>query len=183
MRPAMLVSRVCLAGLAAGCGGSGLTLPGTNEPAQLAIVGGDGQQGSPGETLADPLVVLLQDIAGRPVAGAPVSFQFTDDLPSASLTPDTATTDPAGRAAARVRLGRRTGVQAIDATVPSGGEDLRVRFEVTAVAPAPPPPPQDPGGGTGGGGGAGPGGSGSGDGAGGNGHGDHGGGHGKGHHD
>jgi len=171
MHPAMLVLRVCLAGLAAGCGGSGLTLPGTSEPAQLAIVGGDGQQGLPGETLADPLVVSLQDIAGRPVAGAPVRFQFTDDLPSASLTPDTATTDSTGRAAARVRLGRRTGVQAVDATVAAAGEDLRVRFEVTAVAPSS-PPPQDPGGGAGGGGGGG----GSGDSG-------HGGGDGKGHHD
>jgi hypothetical protein len=176
MRPAPFVARVCLAGFAAGCGGSGLTLPGSNEPAQLTIVGGDGQQGSPGEPLAEPLVVSLQDIEGRPVAGAPVRFQFTDDLPSASLTPDTGTTDSVGRAAARVRLGQRTGVQAIDATVAAPGEDLRVRFEVTAVAPSA-PPPKDPGGGTGGSGGGGGGGeSGSGDSGPGKGRG-------KGHHD
>jgi hypothetical protein len=180
MRSAALASLLCLAGLAAACGGPGLTLPGNGEPAQLSIVAGDGQQGSPGEALPDPLVVALQDIQGRPVAGARVRFQFATDVPNAFLTPDAGTTDSAGRAAARVRLGQRTGVQAIDATVAAPGEDLRVRFQATAVAPpAPPPPPQDPGGGGTSGGGGASGGSGN-DGSGGH---RHGGGHGKGHRD
>jgi hypothetical protein len=182
----------------AACGGDDLTLPGPGEPAALSIVAGDGQRGSLGEPLTNPLVVRLVDSEGLPVEGRAVMFRFTDEVPDAAIDPASAPTDANGHAAVRARLGRRAGLQGIEALVPAPGEDLRVRFRLTALspddgddggaAPAPPPgdgddggaapapPPDDgnaEGGGTGGGGG--------GDGGEGGGGADDGGGHGHGH--
>ena len=42
-------------------------------------------------------------------------------------------TDADGHAAVRARLGRRQGLQGIEALVPVPGEDLRVRFRLTAL--------------------------------------------------
>ena len=153
----------------AACGGGDLTLPGPGQPAALRIVAGDGQRGPLREALTDPLVVQLVDTEGLPIEGRAVVFQFTDDVPDAAIDPASAPTDADGHAAVRARLGRRAGSQAIEALVPAPGEDLRVRFRLTAMPPddgddggagaAPPPPPDD---GNGGGGGAGGGGAGSG---------------------
>jgi hypothetical protein len=162
---------------AAACGGDDLTLPGPGYPAALRIVAGDGQRGLLGETLTNPLVVQLVDIEGLPVEGRAVVFRFTDDVPDATIDPDSVPTDADGRAAVRARLGRRAGSQGIEALVPVSGEDLRVRFRLTALppddgddgGPAPAPPPDD---GNGGGGGDDGGGGGHGGGHGnGNGHG------------
>ena len=173
---------------AAACGGDDLTLPGPGDPAALSIVAGDGQRGPLGAALTNPLVVRLVDTEGLPVEGRPVVFRFTDDFPDATIDPASAPTDADGHAAVRARLGRRAGSQGIEALVPLPGEDLRVRFRLTALAPPDPPPPPDGGygggGGSGGGGSDGGGGSGGGDGGSGGGGGDggHGGGHGSGGH-
>ena len=156
---------------AAGCGGNDLTLPGPGDPAALTIVAGDGQRGPLGEPLIDPLVVRLVDTEGLPVEGRPVAFRFTDDVPDATIDPASAPTDADGHAAVRARLGSRAGSQGIEALVPVPGEDLRVRFRLTALpaddGPAPAPPPDD--------------GNGGGDGGHGGGHGNDG--HGHGHDD
>jgi hypothetical protein len=179
---------------AAACGGDDLTLPGPGEPAALRIVAGDQQRGLLGEALTEPLVVQLVDVEGLPVEGRAVAFRFTDEVPDAAIDPASAPTDADGHAAVRARLGRRAGSQGIEALVPAPGEDLRVRFRLTALRPddgddgepAPAPPPDDGnggGGGTGGGGGGGGGGAGGGgggSGGGGGGGGDGGGGHGNG---
>jgi hypothetical protein len=154
---------------AAACGGDDLTLPG---PGTLSIVAGDGQRGPLGEALTDPLVVQLLDSEGLPVEGGAVVFRFTDEVPEASVDPASALTDVEGHAAARARLGRREGSQGIEAMVAVPGEDLRVRFRLTAIpaddggvgGPAPAPPPDE---GNGGGGGSGDGGGSGGDGGGG----------------
>ena len=159
---------------AAACGGDDLTLPGPGTPAALSIVAGDNQRGTLGEALTDPLVVQLVDTEGLPVEGRAVAFRFTDDVPDATIDPATASTDADGHATVRARLGRQAGPQGIEALVPVPGEDLRVRFRLTALpaddggdgAPAPGLPPDD---GNGGGGGTGDGG--------------HDGGHGRGHGD
>jgi hypothetical protein len=169
----------------AACGGDDLTLPGPGHPAALRIVAGDGQRGLLGETLSNPLVVQLIDLEGLPVEGRAVVFRFTDDVPDATIDRDSVPTDADGRAAVRARLGRRAGSQGIEALVPVAGEDLRVRFQLTALppddgddgGPAPAPPPDD---GNGGGGGTGGGGDGGGGGADDGGGGGHGGGHGNG---
>lgn len=179
--------------IAGACGGGDLTLPGPGTPATLTIIAGDGQSGSQGQPLADPLVVEVRDGEGRALAGTIVAFRFTDSLPDALVDPGSAPTDVEGHATAHAQLGRRTGAQAIEAEVAVPGQDLRVRFQLTATAnptpggggeggggnggggsnppPAPSPPPS--GGGGGGGAGGGDGGHGHG-GDHGNGHGDHG---------
>jgi hypothetical protein len=152
---------------AAACGGDDLTLPGPGDPAALSIVAGDGQRGPLGEALTDPLVVQLVDGAGLPVGGRAVVFRFTDDVPEATVDPESVPTDTAGVAAVRARLGRREGSQGIEALVAVPGEDLRVRFRLTAL-------PVDDGadGGSGGGGGSHDGGRGGTDDGGSGGHGD-----------
>jgi hypothetical protein len=164
----------------AGCGGGNLTLPGPGEPAALTIVGGDGQQGAPGEVVPDPLVVELVDGIGQPVSGRVVAFQFLDPVDGAAVDPGTGATDAAGRVSVRARLGQETGAQPLEAFVATPGEDLRVRFDLRARAPDPgggdggdvtPPaqPPDDGNPGPGGGGGTGNGGNGGGSGGGGGG--------------
>ena len=204
--PSSVAVLLPLAVLAAACGGADLTLPGANDPATLTIVAGDGQRGVPGERLPQPLIVGLADADGRPVEGAAVQFRFTDEYPDASVDPGTTPTDSQGHAEVSARLGRREGLQALEALVAAPGEDLRVRFRLTALKQddgADPPgsatPPRtggddqgaggggggagaggdkgDGGGKAGGGGGGGAGGSG-GDGSGGQGGKDKGGGHG-----
>jgi hypothetical protein len=135
--------------LSAACGGGDLTLPGPGEPATLAIVAGDGQHGAQGQPLTDPLVVAVLDRDRLPVAGTDVDFRFTDDVPGASVDPGTAPTDGQGRVSVRVQLGSRAGAQPVEALVAMPGQDLRVQFQLTALA-------NDGGGGGGkGGGGAG----------------------------
>lgn len=170
---------------AAACGGDDLTLPGPGDPAALRIVAGDDQRGLLGEPLSDPLVVQLVDVEGLPIAGRAVVFRFTDDVPDATVEPGSVPTDADGQASVRARLGRREGSQGIEALVPVSGEDLRVRFRLTALTPDDgggdePSPASPPDGGNGGGGGTGSGGGGGGGGEDDGGGGGHGGGHGNG---
>jgi len=109
--------------IAGACGGGDLTLPGPGSPATLTIIAGDGQSGSQGQPLADPLVVEVRDGEGRPLAGTNVAFRFTDSLPDALVDPGSAPTDLEGRATAHAQLGRRTGSQAIEAEVAVPGQD------------------------------------------------------------
>jgi uncharacterized membrane protein YgcG len=173
---------------AAACGGDDLTLPGPGNPAALRIVAGDRQRGLLGEALTNPLVVQLVDAEELPIEGRAVVFRFTDDVPDAAIAPASVATDADGHAAVRARLGRRAGSQGIEALVPVSGEDLRVRFRLTALPPddgddggVAAPPPDDGNGGSGGGGGGGGGDDGGGGGSDGGGGGHRGGnGHGKG---
>ena len=144
---------VLLLALSAACGGDGITLPGPGDPTTLIILAGDDQRGSLGEPLTEPLVVRLLDGDGLPVAGRDVIFRFTDELPEAAVDPGSVRTDTAGLAAVTATLGRQAGFQAIEALVAVSGEDLRVRFRLTAVAPDDGNPPSTPTGGDGGGGG------------------------------
>ena len=185
MRVATWSVLILLSMPAAACGGDDLTLPGPGEPAALRIVAGDRQRGLLGEALANPLVVQLVDAEGLPIEGQAVVFRFTDDVPDATIDRASVPTDADGHAAVRARLGRRAGSQGIEALVPVSGEDLRVRFRLTALPPddgddAVPPPAPPPDDGNGGGGGGGGGGGQDGGGSGGGGGGDHGGGNGGG---
>lgn len=154
--------------LAAGCGGSDLTIPGAGDPASLTIVSGDGQRAAVGAPVAQPLVVQVLDGAGVPVPGAIVSFRFSGDIPDGQVDPAAPATDPEGRAAASARLGSLAGGQIIEAQVATPGHDLLVQFQLTAIAPPTDDgggggdPPGDGGGSGGGNGGSGGGGGGSG---------------------
>jgi hypothetical protein len=190
------VSILPLALLAAACGGGDLTLPSDATPAALRIVAGDGQSATEGSPVSDPLVVRLEDGLGHPVVGGQVEFRFVGELPGAAVDPGSAPTDGRGQATVHARLGQREGPQLIEALVAVPGEDLRVHFQLTALAvddpgggnpggPETSPPPPPSGGDDGGGGGqtgGGAGGSGSGGGHDGGGHGGgHDNGHGNGH--
>jgi hypothetical protein len=165
--------------LAAACGGDNLTLPGPGQPAVLRIVSGDGQSATVGEPVPQPLVVRLLDGDSLPVSGRMVVFRFGNEAPDGAVNPTSSSTDADGLASATARLGSLPGDQPIDAQVVTPGQDLLVRFRLTAV----PTPPATGGSGNGGGGGnhsPPPSGGGSG-GGGGDGHGDkH---HGHGEHD
>lgn len=124
------------------CGGD-LMLPDDSSPAVLQAVSGDGQEGTVGRRLNDPLVVKLT-ASSRPIAGVSVVFQFKSDVPDAEVDPE-ATTDSDGLASAEVRLGTSTGPHQIEARVASPAT-LTTTFVVTAVE-------RERGGGGGGGGG------------------------------
>jgi uncharacterized membrane protein YgcG len=154
------------------CGSSDLTLPSSATPARLLRVSGDGQKASAGEQLPQPLIVRLTDENARASAGIPVVFRFQGTVPSATLDRADATTDSAGLAQVRVRLGTTVGTQTVEARVSQEVQsDLVATFDLTALEV---PAPQ--------GGGSGGGGNGGGGGGGGDDHG-HGNGHGHGHAD
>jgi PKD repeat protein len=134
-RPALLL---LLCGLAA-CGGSDLLLPGVGEPADIHVVGGDGQHGIVGELLASPIVIEVTDAAGRPVPGAVVEFTLTSAGQGGEIAPSSVATGAEGRAEARVLLGSKTGLQTGEARLALDGLDApRTSFTALAELPAPP---------------------------------------------
>lgn len=92
------------------CGGDGgSTGPDVATPVATAqIVDGDGQTGVVGTALANPLVALLTDSAGRPLAGRAVRFDFPQDGRWVGVA---ATTDASGLARATWRLDTHAGTQ------------------------------------------------------------------------
>jgi hypothetical protein len=154
---------ILLPGLVA-CAGGDLLLPDDRAPVQLRAVSGDGQSAVAGTTVPHPLVVEALDRAGRPVEGAVILFQFVDPPNGAVIAPTAPETDPEGRAAVEVTLGRPAGDQPVDARLDDPDREIRVRFLLTAIQSnnggggdgggnGDDPPPDDGGGGGGGGGG------------------------------
>ena len=60
----------------AACGGGDLTLPEDQSPSEITAVAGNGQTGSVGSELSNPLVVRVNDAQGRPVPGVSVAFKL-----------------------------------------------------------------------------------------------------------
>lgn len=87
-------------------------------PTTILRVGGDAQTGGPGAPLLEPLVGRVLDAGDSPVAGMAVTFSPAEG--SGSVTPATATTDPAGEAGASWTLGAATGPQSVVASVAEG---------------------------------------------------------------
>jgi hypothetical protein len=125
----------------ASCSGSDLTLPdpgpsGPDQPAELKVVSGDGQQAEVGTILDDPLTVQVLDESSQPVPNIRVQFSLLGDLSGGAVDPASIETDEEGRAEAVVRLGDQPGEQVIVAAVANTQlPDLRARFSVTAVPP------------------------------------------------
>ncbi len=101
-------------------------------PRTLAKVSGEGQQGAPGSSLAEPFVVSVVDQTGTAFAGAPVTFTVTGG--DGTLSATTATTDANGRAATTLTLGSQPGTNTV--TVSVGGLEP-VTFTATAEAASP----------------------------------------------
>jgi hypothetical protein len=105
--------------------------PDDRSPASLRVVSGNGQEGTVGKRLDNPLVVRVVDASSRPVAGVPVVFQFQSDVPEAEVDPAEAATNGDGLATAEVRLGTETGTQSVEARV--GEPELSATFDLTAL--------------------------------------------------
>ena len=66
---------IALAGLGGACGGDDLLLPNEGQPATVAAVRGDRQNGTAGEPVSEMLVVEVKDRFGNPVGQIEVSWQ------------------------------------------------------------------------------------------------------------
>jgi hypothetical protein len=119
--------------LFAACGGDNLTLPSEGEPAKIEVVSGNGQRGRVGETLAKPLVVLVTDSKGRPVAGTTVVF--VPAASSAEASPDTVTTDSDGQASSQLLLGTEVGDAGgtVHVVTSDGQQPVETAFTATAL--------------------------------------------------
>ena len=96
-------------------------------PSMVSVASGGGQEGLPGQVLADPVVVRVDDAGGSPVEGVAVAFAAAEGHGSAD--PSMATTDSEGLAGTAWTLGPASGVQSLTATAADG-----VAAEINAVA-------------------------------------------------
>lgn len=95
------------------CGGDDLLLPSSGQPSRIEVVSGNGQTGTVGQPLGNPLVVLVTDPANRPVPGVEVAFIAPA---GAVLAPnDTVLTGSDGRATVSYTLATVSGEQTIEA--------------------------------------------------------------------
>ncbi len=112
------------------CGGGDLVLPNEGQPAEVAVVSGDGQTGTILEPAAESLVVRVSDRFGNPVAGAEVVWSAEG---GGEVTPAQTVTGTDGRAAVQRRLGPQPGTYGTTAVATSLPEDVAT-FTTTAVA-------------------------------------------------
>jgi hypothetical protein len=127
---------VMMTAAASGCGGD-LTLPGGSSTSfELSIVGGNGQTGTVGQELPQPLVVKLQGDGGAPLSGRHVAFVSSD--PSTTLDPDTAVTNSQGEAVANWILGTAPGPYQAEArlVLADASEPPTAQFAASAIAGA-----------------------------------------------
>ena len=86
------------------------------EPADALVkVSGDNQSGTPGNALAAPFVVEVQDEDGEPLTGHSVTFSVTAG--GGSLSATSATTNANGRAQTTLTLGSAPGINSVRASV------------------------------------------------------------------
>ena len=122
-----------------GCG-ENLALPDPSAGGvELSIVGGNGQNGTVGEGLTQPLVVQVVDSSGAPIEGLTVAFVAVSGDDGGRLQPDTAITDSAGRASTVWVLGTVPGDHSAEArVVVTGDPNPRVvSFQAMATAGSP----------------------------------------------
>ncbi len=134
-RVAALFGALSLVTLAA-CGGGDLVLPGGGTAAQIEITSGGSQSGRVGTTLEQPVVALVSDGDGRPVANVRVAFEFVQGGEGATLSPDTIETDADGVARTTVTVGTRVGAAAGRARVLTAdtGQTIAAPFTVSALS-------------------------------------------------
>jgi adhesin/invasin len=119
-------------GLLAACGGGDLNLPDEGHPAELAVAGGNNQNGTIGEPLLDSLAVRVTDRFGDPVPGVTVTWSAET---GGSVDPATSVTSGNGFARTQRVLGAAVGTYVTRAEI-TGIEDPPepVVFTTTAVA-------------------------------------------------
>ena len=100
------------------------------EPADALVkVSGDNQSGTPGNALANPFVVEVQDEDGEPLTGHSVTFSVTAG--GGSLSETSATTNANGRAQTTLTLGSALGVNSVQASV-SGVDSVTFSTSIDA---------------------------------------------------
>jgi hypothetical protein len=135
--PGLAVLTLSIAGLP-GCGGD-LGLPSSSgEGVALSIVDGNGQTGTVGQQLPDPLIVSVQS-GGTPIPGHEVAFVLAGDPERGVLEPDTAVTGDDGRAITHLVLGPQAGPYEVQARLVVAEPDPPpvAVFEASAVAAEP----------------------------------------------
>ncbi|MGI8818849.1 MAG: Ig-like domain-containing protein, partial [Gemmatimonadales bacterium] len=128
-RISQLGTYALLLSLAAGtltCGG---VTPPPDTATTIEMAAGNGQTGTVGQALPSPLVALVTDDNGSPVAGVSVSWAAQS---GGSVSHSTATTGSDGRASVSRVLGPTAGAQTTTATV-AGLTGSPVTFTSTAV--------------------------------------------------
>jgi Big-like domain-containing protein len=125
--PALAASSFLIAGA---CGGGDLSLPVDAAPAEITVIGGNGQVGAVGSELSSPLVVRVDDDQGQPVPGVKVAFKLGAGAAGGNTAPDTALTDADGEALSHWVLGGAEGTQQVIAEVV--GEELVANFSAQA---------------------------------------------------
>jgi hypothetical protein len=130
------VAGLVLAG-ALGCGGD-LTLPdSTAAGLALAVVGGNGQQGTVGQALPNPVVVQVRTDGGQPIPNRQVVFAPTEGQ-TTTFDPDTAVTDAKGEAVTSWVLGTAPGTYTAEARIVAQGDaPPAVPLQAAAVAGTP----------------------------------------------
>ena len=133
LRP--LLAAVVAASLACG---EDLALPDpSGSGLELTVASGNGQTGTVGAQLADPLVIKVLAEGGQPVLGSRVAFLATGEG-AGSLDPDTAETNAQGEVVARWVLGTVPGSQSGEARLVTDLETPpSAQFQASAVAAAP----------------------------------------------
>lgn len=81
---------------------------------RLVVIGGDGQRAVAGRAAAEPFVVEARAGDGGPVPNVSVTFRAT--TAGGAVTTSSALSDSAGRASTEIRVGRRAGVYAFEAS-------------------------------------------------------------------
>lgn len=96
-------------------------------PAAVTVASGGGQEGLPGQPLAEAVVLRVDDAGGSAVEGVTVTFSAAEGHGAAD--PGMAVTDSEGLAATSWTLGSEAGLQTLIATAADG-----VAAEINAVA-------------------------------------------------
>jgi hypothetical protein len=106
----------------------------TNPPAAISVLGGNGQSARSGVAVPDPLQAQVVDAGGQPVPGVQVTFQVTRG--GGVVTGGSKVTDVNGVAAPdQWQLGS-TGVNTLEATVPTGSLEGEPATFVATTTPA-----------------------------------------------
>jgi hypothetical protein len=128
---------VLIVGLA-GCGDN-LTLPGpTRTGLSLDVLDGNGQIGTVGQQLSDPVVVIVRNASGIPIPNRQVAFAMSGSVAGA-FDPAMAVTDAQGKALTHWTLGTVPGPYTGQATVVAQDDSTPppVIFQATANAGSP----------------------------------------------
>ena len=108
--------RIRVVATVAGVDGTAAFIVQAGEPADALVkVSGDDQTGTPGNALANPFVVEVQDEDGEPLTGHSVTFSVTAG--GGSLSATSARTNANGRAQTTLTLGSALGVNSVRASV------------------------------------------------------------------